>query len=225
MPRKAKARSAYEIKDAEPIDIVEIDYDNFQPSFAREQSHFEQQHAYANGVEPQQPQPANPKPISQKRLEALAKGREKARLNRLKKKEDEKNLLKEQLKKELSQQEQPTRDQLRWTEGARLKEKEVIREPSPEKKKIQPIKEVSESEEEQEVQKKEKKKKQKEPPKQPPKQSKAEEQKKVLQKAKKNIPVFKEESRPKRQVRVKDFFKPKKVIEVSDSEESDSEAD
>jgi hypothetical protein len=49
-------------------------------------------------------------------------------------------------------------------------------------------------------------------------QSKAEEQKKVLQKAKKNIPVFKEESKPKREARVRDFFKPKKVIEVSDDE-------
>jgi hypothetical protein len=68
-----------------------------------------------------------------------------------------------------------------------------------------------------EVKKKPQKPQKPQPPPQKP-QSKAEEQKKVLQKAKKNIPVFKEESKPKREARVRDFFKPKKVIEVSDDE-------
>jgi hypothetical protein len=209
MPRKAK-------KEEQHIDIVEIDYDN------------EMQEPDQEPVRSTQP-PANPqsdntsgmhgvKPsISAKRLEALAKGREKARLNRLKKKEEEKQQLKEQLKQELM---------MNQTREARLQE----REPSPDRKVKQqkpPKQELSESENELEQEpvepKKEKEPKKKPQPPPPGKhavkpQSKAEEQKKVLQKAKKNIPVFKEESKPKREARVRDFFKPKKVIEVSDDE-------
>lgn len=201
MPRKAKNTNV-----EEPIDIVEIDYDQ------QEQDQYPQSPI----DEPQ----IQKKPVSQKRLEALAKGREKARLNRLKKKEDEKAQLKEQLKQELLSQ-QP------------------LREPSPPKRsqseRQPPPKSESEEEEEESAQrrpkspKKEKEKKQESAQRKQkeesvrqserqPKVSKAEEQKKVLQKAKKNIPVFKEEPKPKKEKRVKDFFKPKKVIEVSDSE-------
>ena len=76
MPRKAKNTNV-----EEPIDIVEIDYDQEQEPEQQEQEP-EQQEQHA----PRQQK----KPVSQKRLEALAKGREKARLNRLKKKEEEK---------------------------------------------------------------------------------------------------------------------------------------
>jgi len=204
MPRKAK-------KEEQQIDIVEIDYEQEMPEHEQETAR----------QQPTNPQSDNTsgrhevKPsVSAKRLEALAKGREKARLNRLKKKEEEKQQLKEQLKQELMMNQ--------------------TREPSPDRKVKQqkPSKqELSESENELEqepvepkhaVRPQEKKPQKPQPP--PPgkhavkPQSKAEEQKKVLQKAKKNIPVFKEESKPKREARVRDFFKPKKVIEVSDDE-------
>jgi hypothetical protein len=202
MPRKAK-------KEEQHIDIVEIDYEQEMPEPEPQQS-----------TEIREPIKQADKPsISAKRLEALAKGREKARLNRLKKKEEEKQQLKEQLKQELMMNQK--------------------REPSPDRKVKQqkpPKQELSESENELEqepeleqtrgagLKEKEPKPKPQKPQPPPPgkhavkPQSKAEEQKKVLQKAKKNIPVFKEESKPKREARVRDFFKPKKVIEVSDDE-------
>ena len=205
MPRKAK-------KQEEPIDIVEIDYEHDQELPEDKMPEEAQSLRQPEGSASERKTPArsanNESKISEKRLEALARGREKARLNRLKKKEEEKAQLKEQLKQELLSQ-QPQR------------------EPSPEKKQkkdLQPSPQ-SESEEEQAPPPKQKhgvtlkeKESKKEPKQQPKQASKAEEQKKVLQKAKKNIPVFKEESKPKREARVRDFFKPKKVIEVSDSE-------
>jgi len=217
MPRKAK-------KEEQHIDIVEIDYEQEMPEHEPQQSAHETEREANEIREPVKQSSQSVKPsVSAKRLEALAKGREKARLNRLKKKEEEKQQLKEQLKQELM---------MNQTREARLQE----REPSPDRKVKQlrsaggeqkpPKQELSESENELEqepVEQKKEKKPQKPQPPQPGKhavkpQSKAEEQKKVLQKAKKNIPVFKEESKPKREARVRDFFKPKKVIEVSDDE-------
>jgi hypothetical protein len=203
MPRKAK-------KEEQHIDIVEIDYEQEMPEH-------EQETARQQPTNPQSDNTSKPS-VSAKRLEALAKGREKARLNRLKKKEEEKQQLKEQLKQELmmNQKREPSPDR-------------KVKQQKPHKHEL--AQELSESENELEQEPvepkhaeraKEKKPQKPQPP--PPgkhavkPQSKAEEQKKVLQKAKKNIPVFKEESKPKREARVRDFFKPKKVIEVSDDE-------
>jgi hypothetical protein len=186
--------------------------------------------------------------LTEKRLAALAKGREIARINREKKKLEFEEKLKSQMKLEMEQMLQRSSGAKNATESTnskKNKDKHV--------KHKQPEPELSDSEEDQEMVQKEvrqKEVKQKEvkqkdasqelnPPKakhgvllkekefQPvrviTKQKFQEEAKKIVETSKKKMPIFKDEEKhsAKGKGRVIDFFKPHKVVYVSESEESD----
>ena len=177
-------------KQEQELDIVEID-EEVNPY---ENNEVEEQYEEAPIEIKKQTKPKKDKyaGMSEARLAALAKGREVARLNREKKKLEFEQKLKDQLKEEMKQM-------------LKQDNRNLSQSPPPRKSKPQ-----------ESVQRKQRSPSQSPPQKKP---SKTEEAKKIVEKSKKQMPFFKdEEKKIERKGRMVDFFKPKKVIYVSDDE-------
>ena len=179
-------------------------------------------------------------------MAALAKGREIARINREKKKQEFEEKIKLEMKQEMEQllksqkvnkEVSPQRETFGVTREARLKEqsnkKQVVEQQqdseeeelpqeqeAPRGKKVK-VKEVAESR----VVEKKKHEKEFQPIRVITKQKFQEEAKKIVESSKKKMPIFKDDEKkaPKVKGRLVDFFKPHKVVYVSDSEEEPSE--
>ena len=257
MPRKQKAAQAQELDIVEIQDGVEVEpithevneYESEQVDIAPPDSHKKELAKQAEIRRREAKKEEKYGTLTEKRLAALAKGREIARINREKKKLEFEEKLKSQMKLEMEQM-------LERSSGSKNKD----RVQNKHVKHKQPEPELSDSEEEQEMVQKEVKQKevkQKEvkqkdasqelnPPKakhgvhlkdkvrpkeekefQPvrviTKQKFQEEAKKIVETSKKKMPIFKDEEKhsAKGKGRVIDFFKPHKVVYVSESEESD----
>ena len=231
MPRKSKKQLQSE--QEQELDIVEINYDGDLNQENHEQQEPEQELEVSK---PKLSRSTKP-PLSEKRLEALAKGREKARLNREAKKKEEQESLKAQLKLEMQEmlsaermQGKLEKEELRLakTSESRKQKEPSLRQPegsppeSPkhkvhaeQKKQKDPPAELD--------RRKPKKVVSRSPSPVQKKSSKAQEAQKVVSSAKKQMPIFKDEVQAKsaRKNKIKDFFKPVKVVYV---EESDSES-
>ena len=199
-------------KQEQELDIVEID-EEVNPY---ENNEVEEQYEEAPIEIKKQTKPKKDKyaGMSEARLAALAKGREVARLNREKKKLEFEQKLKDQLKEEMKQMlkqdnrnlsQSPPPRKSKPQESVQRKQRSPSQSPPPRKSKPQ-----------ESVQRKQRSPSQSPPQKKP---SKTEEAKKIVEKSKKQMPFFKdEEKKIERKGRMVDFFKPKKVIYVSDDE-------
>lgn len=250
MPRKTKAQTQdldiVEIQDGFEVEPIEQTNDAEDVELGYQDSHKKELAKQAEIRRREAKKEEKYGTLTEKRLAALAKGREIARINREKKKLEFEDKLKSQMKLEMEQMLQRSKER-------------VVKQPEPE---------LSESEEEQEVVQKEVKQKEvkqkekqglrsrvsdpramhlkekdshkqkdaskeqsfqkvKEKEFQPirviTKQKFQEEAKKIVETSKKKMPIFKDEEKlfTKGKGRVIDFFKPHKVVYVSESEESD----
>jgi len=268
MPRKTKTQAQeldiVEIQDGvevEPITNEVNEYESEQVDIAPSDPHKKELAKQAEMRRREAKKEEKYGTLTEKRLAALAKGREIARINREKKKLEFEEKLKSQMKLEMEQ----------MLERVAPAEQRVARESVPlapaeqrstskqnkHVKHKQPEPELSESEEEEsaqqeQVQKEMKQKEKKVSHKQKDssqeqgqqkakqgtvhlkekefqpvrvitKQKFQEEAKKIVETSKKKMPIFKDEEKhaTKGKGRVIDFFKPHKVVYVSESEESD----
>jgi hypothetical protein len=257
MPRKTKAAQTQELDIIEIQDGIEVEpitneYESAQDvDLAPQDSHKKELAKQAEIRRREAKKEEKYGTLTEKRLAALAKGREIARINREKKKLEFEEKLKSQMKLEMEQMLERVAPAEQRSSGSKNND----RVPNKHVKHKQPEPELSDSEEEQEMVQKEVKQKevkQKDasqelnPPKakhgvhlkdkvrpkeekefQPvrviTKQKFQEEAKKIVETSKKKMPIFKDEEKhsAKGKGRVIDFFKPHKVVYVSESEESD----
>ena len=182
--------------------------------------------------------------LTDKRLAALAKGREIARINREKKKQEFEEKIKLEMKQEMEQllKSQKVNKEVspqRETFGVKQSNKKQVVEQQHElaHELAQDSEDENELPQEQKVKVKKhevsekkttsakKHEKEFQPVRVITKQKFQEEAKKIVESSKKKMPIFKDDEKkaPKVKGRVVDFFKPHKVVYVSDSEEEPSD--
>jgi len=252
MPRKTKAAQTQELDIVEIQDGIEVEpitneYESAQDvDLAPQDSHKKELAKQAEIRRREAKKEEKYGTLTEKRLAALARGREIARINREKKKLEFEEKLKSQMKLEMEQM-------LERNSGAKnstSKQNKHVRhkEPEPELSESEEDESAQQEQFQKEMKQKEKKvshkqkdssqeqgqqkakqasvhlkEKEFQPVRVITKQKFQEEAKKIVETSKKKMPIFKDEEKhsAKGKGRVIDFFKPHKVVYVSESEESD----